>query len=182
MACVSVFLPSYFWEKLLKFITTPNRLSLTTPIIKLRKDQQQQQNEYSTFSCRYQGNNNSGIPFSKKWVVQVICFMFLAYIVLYNIQTTGGQGNPVYFPTLATFVRVDQWWGMFAPDPPSYSRWLVIPGKFGNNTFSDLLTGDQVDYENVPKYLFNSGQRHRNFLLGVTLTEHLRLDFGRYLW
>ncbi|GAM26169.1 hypothetical protein SAMD00019534_093440 [Acytostelium subglobosum LB1] len=133
-------------------------------------------------------NNTSGDKRSigRILVTIVIPLIFILYVPYWNYNGYRRSLDATYpspkFATWAYIFKADQWWGMFAPNPPKYSRWLAVPAQFENLQDVDLLNDlKQVDYVANPVYTFNSGQRQRNFLMSVIYHEEIRLNYGRFI-
>eukprot|EP01133_Synstelium_polycarpum_P004245 gene4245-4953_t len=122
---------------------------------------------------------------SISWMIfsVVIPLLLIIYIPYWNYvgATKTETSSPPILYGVAQLIKVDQWWGMFAPNPPKQSRWLSIPAEFENYQGELLNETPIADYYSKPLYAFRVGQRQRNFIMAVMFQEELRLGYGRYL-
>ncbi|EGC33721.1 hypothetical protein DICPUDRAFT_154198 [Dictyostelium purpureum] len=113
--------------------------------------------------------------------VILMTYLFYYNLCIYETMLPDTSLEPsIAYHGFVKLLRVDQYWAMFAPEPPRRSVWIVSEGRFSNKSQIDVLTGETTNYKNIPSLFFNVGQRERNFLLAVSYVDHLRLEFGRY--
>jgi len=191
---------SKFWYKFLMknyFNTNTNIIGGSNTII---KDLLEKQEELRSLD----NNNNvdikdelnstssstsSSSSFTSNFFIKIICWLLMANILYYNMviykSSIDRSPNryPIPFEEYTRILKIDQFWGMFAPEPPKSSKWMIIEGKFENypNQLIDPHTNLPTNYEEIPSIYFNIGQRDRNFLLGVASNDNLRLPYGRYI-
>lgn len=74
---------------------------------------------------------------------------------------------PPALQTLGHVVRVDQYWGLFAPSPPSRHGWLVIEGVLVDGSRVDLLRGQSEVRWRKPSSsgVYYADHRWKRFLL-----------------
>ncbi len=83
------------------------------------------------------------------WLYHIIVIELLFSVILWNIAlvpTTKLGTLPVFF-SMAKFLRLDQYWNMFAPSPPTDDGWYVVPATLANGTTIDLFTQRPVTWE-----------------------------------
>lgn len=125
------------------------------------------------------------------WIKVIFCSVAIIYVFYYNHHLVPKNQDDVptspHFTNIANLFKIDQYWGMFAPDPPPVSRWTVVSGTFENKSYQDidLLDLDSfnntLDFQVLPKYIHSYGQRYRNYLLNTAFFDGLKLNYGRYL-
>jgi len=123
--------------------------------------------------------------FRRSKIVEVAALLFLLYVVNWNFATFYAYPVSPKIHWIGPTLRIDQWWGMFAPHPPKESGWFVVHGKLSDGTEVDVLKGGGPVSFAKPE-LFSAtmpAQRWRTYLLGMTSSRlaDKRLHYGRYL-
>lgn len=119
-------------------------------------------------------------------VADLVCLFFAVYIAWWNIgKTNGDLDMSGGMKTIATALRIDQQWNMFAPFPMKDDGWFIIPAHLANGKEVDLFKqGEPVSYEK-PKYVSKTYEdiRWRRYMMNLWTATHAdkRLFFGRYL-
>lgn len=121
-------------------------------------------------------------------VVNLVTLFFIGYVGLWNLKSVPRFGIDITPPwnKLASVIRVDQKWNMFAPYPLRIDGWYVIDGELANGTKVDVFrrTVGQVSFdkpEMVSKMFKNA--RWRKFIMSLyekSKKKH-RLFYGKYL-
>jgi len=116
------------------------------------------------------------------------CYVLLNLVVLWNIATLPQLSWSVPEPIrqVSLFLRLDQYWGMFAPRPARAENWYVIRGVLQDGEVVDvyrLRSGEPLWKKPADNYEFYASRRWRKFLekLPQPEFEFLRLHYGRYL-
>jgi len=107
----------------------------------------------------------------------------LLYVLLWNLSTI--KDTPVKMPEqftwLGSLLQVRQHWDMFAPRPPKFSGWYVIPGSLRNGAQIDpFQDGKAVTWEKpalAPMTYKN--QRWRKYLRNI-FKEKNRMHRGYF--
>ncbi|KAF2075914.1 hypothetical protein CYY_002762 [Polysphondylium violaceum] len=186
---------SKFWYKfLMKNYFNHNNGNGSNNIIKDLLDKQEQEIQYFENDNINNRENNSNPKdqkqsFTTNFFIKLVCCLLMANILYYNIMMYRGLVDrpvvayPINFEEYTRLLKIDQFWGMFAPEPPKSSKWVIIEGKFENfpNQFIDPHTNQPTNYDDIPFIYFSIGQRDRNYLLAIGSNEHLRLPYGRYI-
>lgn len=101
--------------------------------------------------------------------------LLLAYVLLWNLATIPNSRLKLTgrARSVGEVLRIDQVWNMFAPSPPRYNGWFVIPGRLKSGEVVDLFKNDErVSWERPPsvaalfqsyrwwKYLFTLWNRN----------------------
>lgn len=163
IACWIPFLPSWFWDNL------PRKYpSLKSP--------------------RGKGTIGEESP-----VLSAFVLSCLVFVTMWNLRTLDGRANYKnmlkVFPTtvnpIGYALRLDQYWSMFAPAPPSRDGWWVIPATLDDGTEVDLYSwASPVSYER-PSHIAATfeGQRWRKFLFNVPDNRHkvLKPNYARWV-
>lgn len=120
-------------------------------------------------------------------ISDLVAVGFLMYILWWNVGTVNSDYQvPQGMQWLGMFLRVDQWWSMFAPYPMKDDGWFVIAGKLANGKELDLFKpgGGQLSYDK-PTFVSRTfpDSRWRRFLMNIWSASHQdkRLFYGRYL-
>jgi hypothetical protein len=146
------------------------------------------------WAARAFGNGNPDLNRIKKLayiprerpVVSALMLFFLAYTVLWNVETTGRSVavlRPLHW--VGNFLRIDQHWGMFAPAVFKDDGWFLLLGRTVNGKEVDIAhPGEPVSYEKpavMPAFYKNDRWRkfHENMLMAHN--DHFRLYYCAYL-
>ena len=117
----------------------------------------------------------------------VIAFLLSIYVLIWNLDTGTGmaKGWSDGWRELGWLLRIDQKWGLFAPNPMKEDGWYVIPGKLLNGKVVDLYRNGQPVTWKKPSDIATSfgGQRWRKYYLNLWSKEFAsrRLYLARYL-
>lgn len=162
-ACWLPFLPSWFWDNL------PRKFP------KLRSAK------------------GLGVLRGESPVLDVFVVTVLVYITMWNLRTLDGRANyenmlkvfPTTYNPPGYALRLDQYWSMFAPAPPTRDGWWVVPATLADGTEVDLYAmRSPVSWER-PRHIAGTfeGQRWRKFLFNVPDPQHahLKAEYARYL-
>lgn len=117
----------------------------------------------------------------------------LIYVIFWNIGTLPKWkfSWPTGLKQIAYILRIDQNWSLFAPGPPRYGFWFIIPGHLENGreidlmkTLEDFTTAPDISWERPQKPLdtFRS-KRWRRYLTNLSDKnfKNGRQPFGEYL-
>ncbi|QCS43522.1 HTTM domain-containing protein [Natrinema versiforme] len=80
----------------------------------------------------------------------VVPWLFLVLVVLANAQAVDYTEMPDPAEQVIDTAHADQQWRMFAPDPISNARWLVVPGELEGGTETDVLHESAVSWDRPP--------------------------------
>jgi hypothetical protein len=120
-------------------------------------------------------------------VTSVGVALLLGYVV-FSLLTTL-KDAPIHMPQWGTWLgstlQLQQRWAMFAPRPPQFSGWYVMPGRVADGTWRDLWQdGGEVRWEK-PRLVSATyrNQRWRKYLrvLAKKKYEGYRGYFAQYL-
>lgn len=116
------------------------------------------------------------------------CLFFLGYIAFWNLKTLP-QFNvdvPPPWNRIASVLRLDQKWNMFAPHPTRDDGWYVIEGELRDGTKVDVwrMIEEAPSYEK-PSLVSEAydNARWRKYMMNIwkkSKRDHL-LHYGRYL-
>ncbi|WP_223816104.1 HTTM domain-containing protein [Adhaeribacter rhizoryzae] len=82
--------------------------------------------------------------------------LFLAYILWWNLDVTVFKGNAMSPGNrwVGTFLRIDQYWGMFAPAVFKDDGWYILEGTTTQNRLVDLnQKGREANYAKPPSVM-----------------------------
>jgi len=123
--------------------------------------------------------------------MNVTAGLFLLYIFLWNLGTLPTSMNrkridvPWKLKWIASVLRLDQTWNMFAPYPLKDDGWYVIPGVLKNGTEVDVFRGEEPVTWEKPEYVayMYKNQRWQKYMMNLWSKEFsdFRLYYGRYL-
>eukprot|EP01112_Ceratiomyxa_fruticulosa_P004421 TRINITY_DN14980_c0_g1_i1.p1 TRINITY_DN14980_c0_g1~~TRINITY_DN14980_c0_g1_i1.p1 ORF type:complete len:695 (+),score=116.68 TRINITY_DN14980_c0_g1_i1:222-2306(+) len=122
----------------------------------------------------------------RKYLVQeLIAIFFICFITNWNFATFYKYEVSPKVYWLAPTLKIDQWWGMFAPNPPKDGGWIAIHGVLGDGRLVDVYKGHGQPTNEKPE-LFSEdmpSQRWRTYLLGLLSSRNAdkRIHYGRYL-
>jgi hypothetical protein len=123
--------------------------------------------------------------------MEVLAFVFLLYVLCWNLTTVSAFTMPERAVGLGPFLGLDQYWGMFAPAPPSQDGWYLIPGTLRGGREVDVFAATRDDYRlhdvswEKPRYVPGTfkNEHWRKYLENIWSEQHAdqRLHFGRYI-
>ncbi|MFC6719520.1 HTTM domain-containing protein [Natrialbaceae archaeon GCM10025810] len=87
---------------------------------------------------------------SRTAVGTAIPWVFLVLVVLSNAQAVDYTEVPDAGEEVLDATGADQSWRMFAPDPITDTRWIVVPGELADGTEVDVRSGEDVDWDRPP--------------------------------
>lgn len=125
----------------------------------------------------------SAFPTEKPAVTFIVAGLW-AYGLLWNIQTTGKLSLPGQTHWVAHLLRVDQFWGMFAPEVFKDDGWFVLAGKTSGGQIIDLTQqGKTVSYARPASVAGTyTSDRWRKYLENILFVDnhHYRLNYCFY--
>ncbi|CAM2010389.1 DCC1-like thiol-disulfide oxidoreductase family protein [Acanthopleuribacter pedis] len=122
-------------------------------------------------------------------VVSLFALVCLLYVFAWNIRSTNFNEHKSWFPRknngFGYFLRLDQYWAMFAPDPTRVDGWFVIPAFLENGGQIDLYkNGEAVSFEKPKAVVYqHPTMRWRKYMMNLKVlknAEH-RDPFADYL-
>lgn len=132
-------------------------------------------------------NTAPGLP---TWPAGIFAGLALLYVVHWNVMQLRPLPELPGWRIPGWVLRLDQYWGMFAPAPLKEDGWYVFPGTLRNGETIDVfpaLVGRQahpVRWEKPASVAaMYRNQRWRKYLMNVWMPAHSkhRLYLGRYL-
>jgi hypothetical protein len=125
-----------------------------------------------------------------RWL-NVVAAVFLVYVILWNAGTLPATINkakidvPRRLKWIASALRIDQQWNMFAPYPLKDDGWYVIPGTLVNGTEVDVFTGRRpVTWEKPHLVAYSyKNQRWQKYMMNLWSRDFskFREFYGKYL-
>jgi len=125
------------------------------------------------------------------WMIscQMVVVLLMYYCLYWNFKSLYTTEQYDKGNLFAEMFRLDQWWGMFSPNPPKEYGWYVIPGELVNGKIVDLMPGSKTPYKapsfDKPSIISSQypTQRWRKYLMNIQDVEHYdkRLYFAQYL-
>jgi hypothetical protein len=119
---------------------------------------------------------------------KVFLSFFIIYILLWNLGTLPIFNFVDYRSPLRRIgyiLRIDQNWGLFAPNPSEYDGWYVAPASLRNGTTVDMMNnGQPVTWEKpIQKIPLQNQIRWNRYLIYLIQDEKKDLYpyFGLYL-
>lgn len=180
IVCWAVVLPSWFWDQPLRRFTLA---------IKLRPKLRQWSQRAQTFIVEHERwfRGNIRLPriqptLAASFVVLVLA-SYTAYGTAYAMTHGGNVQGERFNPLLV--LRLYANWGMFAPNPPNTSGWLVTVAQQKNGSEIDVWNGGvpvSFDPPALPSATYKR-QRWRKFGDNILSPNHagMRSYFLRYL-
>jgi predicted DCC family thiol-disulfide oxidoreductase YuxK len=145
---------------------------------------------FGKLTARFLPYRDMGSP-QAHWLTSVVALLLIAYTGLWNLKTIPRTGVDIPQPwnKIASILRLDQKWNMFAPYPLRDDGWYIIDGTLQSGEKIDVfkslwgekqpLTRDKPEqvsaaYENARwrKYMMNIWQKSKK--------DH-RLWYGKYV-
>jgi hypothetical protein len=121
----------------------------------------------------------------------LLAFVFLVYVLLWNLTTVSDFAMPQHARTLGYLLGLRQQWSMFAPRPTTTTSWLVIPGTLRDGRQVDLFEAivyrdpsraKEVSWERPPSIADRYKNHHwRKYLAAADGDRDMFLYFGRYV-
>jgi hypothetical protein len=123
--------------------------------------------------------------FLKMCILNILGFLFVINTLNINQHLFTSP------PTLLVFnhlIRLDQYWGMFAPSPPRHTAWFVVIGTLRNGSTINVLHPNDPPSFDRP-YMYSDHfptQRWNKYIENLqaetgSSMQLKRLGFGRYL-
>jgi hypothetical protein len=72
--------------------------------------------------------------------------LLLCSVLYSNVAGFAGLRRPSWFNRASTFLRIDQRWSLFAPNPSSTEGWTVVVIEAADGGEYDALTGKEIDW------------------------------------
>jgi hypothetical protein len=118
-------------------------------------------------------------------IVSLFVSLILIFTVLWNVQNTGKKVLPQNTLWIAHLLRVDQYWGMFAPAVFKDDGWFVLVGKKTDGKVVDLFyNSSDIKFEK-PEYVadFFKNDRWRKYHERILMVanNHFRGYYCNYL-
>lgn len=63
------------------------------------------------------------------WATQLLVALFIIFCFYWNVRSLREENVPNAAARIAEALRLDQWWGMFSPNPPFEYGWFVVSLK-----------------------------------------------------
>jgi hypothetical protein len=120
-------------------------------------------------------------------LANILAAFFLLYVFFWNLGTLkdAPYKMPVPFTWLGTLLGIHQKWDMFAPRPPKFSGWYVIPGTLRDGVQVDLFQDGKAVRWEKPALVSATykNQRWRKYLRNIYKKKNdiHRLYFAQYL-
>jgi len=122
--------------------------------------------------------------------MNIVAALFTVYVILWNIGNMPAKMNPLkigipwQIKWIASALRIDQMWNMFAPYPLKDDGWYVIPGTLRNGHEIDVFTNKAVTWEKPPRiaYLYKN-QRWQKYMMNLWSKDFskFREYYAKYL-
>lgn len=90
----------------------------------------------------------------------IIVSFFMVTVFWWNWMRVDKVEMPNFLQEIVRHTRVNQKWGMFAPNPSRSDGWYVVQGRFSDGSELDLHTGLPVSWEK-PKAISSAYANHR---------------------
>ncbi|PCR89936.1 HTTM domain-containing protein [Natrinema ejinorense] len=151
VAGLILFYPPVVWDRLTALATRAG----ATPV--LRRELSRLQRGVPRFSvsllpsAREAGPSLTAIRgHSRVLFSTIVPWLFLSLVVLSNAAAVDYTEVPEPAEDVIDTAQAGQSWRMFAPNPTSDARWLVVPGELENGTKIDVYHGSAVDWDRPP--------------------------------
>lgn len=121
----------------------------------------------------------------KKLLHSAFAFFFVCYMLLWNIRTLKVEIPEFGLNWVGHFLRVDQYWSMFAPAVFKDDGWFILEGTTEEGRKIDLRRGGlEIDYQK-PAYVAGTykNDRWRKYSENILFisNSHYRRYFCRYV-
>ncbi len=169
------FLPAIFWD------------SLEMRVLKIRRATSWGKSALMFFRNRPGLLNRAPQILHHAAIACVVVCTLLAF--LWNMRTLNIIPRQENWPRVLDLpvhiLRLDQFWGMFGPRPPSEDGWFVAPAEsLKENTIIDAITGLPVTWDKpVLGSTYFKNDKWRKYMNNLTYTNYapFRKNFGDYL-
>lgn len=181
-----VFLPSWFWDRILPWWKAGGENSLRSRLSKWASNYLPSRGTPLTEALTRRPVR-LGLPLPVNILAAFYCFV----MCIWNIRTVNLGALIHYFPVsmnrIAEIPHVDQCWDMFSPRPMSDDGWFVIPGTLRDGSKVDLMPW-LANYGEAPPLSWDKpkevgvqfrDERWRKYFLNLWPTSNIR--FRRYL-
>ena len=115
-------------------------------------------------------------------------FLLMAIVFTFAWNMGGRQGENFPLPrplkVSGQLLGLDQYWGLFAPEPGRAGGWFVIEGQLSNGTQIDLLTGQAIDWSEPRSSSIYPTQRWKRWYVVLTHDTYqpIRASYAKYLF
>jgi len=128
---------------------------------------------------------NESIPPPKtNFFAEAFVFFALIYALGWNLNTIGKKAIPDDMVWIGNFLRIHQYWSMFAPGVYKEDGWFVLSATTTDESEIDLIHGGSVSYEK-PYWVADQYQndRWRKYLENILIVDnaHLRPYYCEFL-
>ncbi|WP_339105575.1 HTTM domain-containing protein [Haloterrigena salinisoli] len=114
----------------------------------------------------------------------VLPWLVLVLVVLSNAEAVDYTEVPDPGEQVLDTVEAEQSWRMFAPEPTSTAKWLVVPGELADGTTVDARDGTAVDWDRPPNAADTyETSRDRKYVINMRYAgnENHRSYYANYL-
>ena len=99
----------------------------------------------------------------------------LVFMLIWNVLMTWNYPDslkaqmPRWVANGISLFRMDQYWGMFSPDPMTLDGWYVIAAELDDGSMVDLLDWDRKDIWGKPANVIEAfpGDRWKEFMMRI---------------
>ena len=168
MVCVLSLLPTWFWER--------------KPIRKMTDS------IAGVWGGLYKGEGATKTRESftlPLWQQLFVSLSFLAVLLSNLERATEKEVLPEFLQAYSRALRLDQYWGLFAPDAPQNHSWFLAVASLRDGSKIDLLRGGQVlDWSAPSSSKIYGNQRTKRYLVTISGRNwgFLRPHLARYYY
>lgn len=142
---------------------------------------------FNIFSFRTEDKNKiyEWLKISTKILKPTLTVFFIVYTLFWNVRTVNKNLNDFELNWIGNFLRIDQYWSMFAPSVFKDDGWFVLAGVTQEGKRIDIKrNGIDVDYER-PEYIAGTyiNDRWRKYSENILFISksHYRQYFCSYM-
>lgn len=127
----------------------------------------------------------SSQPLTKRFV-EPLLFLAIVFTLAWNLG--GRQGENFALPrplkVAGQLLGLDQYWGLFAPEPSRTGGWFIIEGRLSDGSRLNLLTGESIDWSPPRSSSIYPNQRWKRWLviLNHEIYAPVRATYATFLF
>lgn len=108
------------------------------------------------------------------WVTPYLLWLVALFTLTWNMSGRQGESFPLpqSFKVAGQLMALNQYWGLFAPEPGRTGGWLVLEAQLSDGSVIDLQTNQAIDWSPPRSSSVFPTQRVKRWWVGVTNEDY----------